>query len=100
MTNQEIFLVAFTSYIPRMDSNNGATYYRLGFNLNGKDYSVKSATNESGRAGRVQFLQKGTDPYNTGKPIAMDCFTLVGISNVEMVKSSTDSLKALKEMLP
>jgi hypothetical protein len=100
MNNLEIFLVAFTSYIPRMDVNTGTAYYRLGFKLNGKDFSVKSATNESGRAGRVQFLQKGTDPYNTGKPIAMDCFTLIGISSAEMVKSSTDTLNALKEMVP
>ena len=93
MTHLEEFTVAFRGYKPCQFD--GQTYYRLTFSREGKVYSCKSATNESGKAGTVQFL-KGGEIIN-GQKVVQDCFTLKEITSASIIKSSKEAVAELSE---
>lgn len=91
MKHQEQVTAAFLTSTPR--SFEGKTYFRLNFFHEGKLHSVKSATDEAGKAGIVVFIEKG-QPGTNGQPVAQDCFSLLMIVDMDKV-ATAKAAKAL-----
>jgi len=97
MNHLEQFKVAFVGAISRQKVESGVAlkYYRNGFKLNGKFYTVQSPDDLSGKAGIVQFVKGGEDNPNGGK-VARDAFSLVSIVTKVSVAAANEALAGLE----